>query len=1169
MAEFRNNSKIIMSYLLKAIAILKFGTALFVTFFFILTISVRAENVLETWNLLTSETVTLVNAGNLDAAQKKAQEAVEFSEASLPNPSEQLAVAYNNLGAVMNMNDSVEEGLTYTKRGLEMRREIFEAAHPEITASLENLADAYQDLGQYKDAIPLLREALEHHKSRSKSNIGDLINPRHQLAVAISRKGNLNQDELQEVYELTSQNTFERGELSLIVDNAYLLELHLAAEVTRGLNSLELSRFYSLRYLELAKAFYTENNWDLANGYGQLAVTLLRLEDFKGAADALRKAAEISIEVNGEISDATAMFFLRLGETLEEDEEYEGAEQAYRETLNIKRQLYGEEHAETINTYNLLGLLLMKRSNYFVAEQILRKAKSLSEKLNGRNDLDYATVADNHALVLNYLGHSDEAIPIHREVLAIREREYGREADFTSRSMNNLALALESNGNYDEAERLFREALEIDKKTLEPDAWQIESALINLARVLEENGNFESLVEAQKLYGEALEIRRRKYPTGSLQIVRALSPQYRVTLKVDSLAKETQFETISKQLLSDLLEVTEKTAKEMVAAITDPVNRHHLHDNVERLKTATALFMLASPDGNEDAFMAAQWPMQNSASKAIAATTLRIQSGDEALAKLLRNQQDKTEQYENLNQAILASFTTNDAGAASSSRAKLKSLKEEINNLTLEINDKFPNFSEFQGGEAANIKSVSSMLREDEALVFINPGFVVTGGFDVKGSIFVVEANGRLTSKVLEAGTGIQTDAEKLFCSIQHGTRACAEQDQIANNNNNETRGAFSLEQPEASLNLPAFDMELAHNLYQRIFEPVSQVLYSKKKLIIVSSDEALATLPFQLLLLSPHELSDSENSDIGSTYANAPWLIRQWAISVSTSVSAFTASRSQEQEVAETNRKPFLGIGDPVIGTQGEIDCSEFTSIKLAAVSRGLVDVSTQELFPKNEGDLGFADVNAVRRLARLPDTRCELESIATSLEGGDLLLDDEATEAQIKNLDELGKLAEYDIISFATHGLVAGETNLAEPALVLTPPKSGSLQDDGLLTASEVAGLNINAEWVLLSACNTASGTIDTGSGYQENESFAGLARAFFYAGAKSLLVSHWPVQSEAAVELTTQTFQILSEQPDTDRASAFRLAMIAILDDPNATEFTTHPRYWAPFTLLGESR
>ncbi|MEM8650828.1 MAG: CHAT domain-containing protein, partial [Pseudomonadota bacterium] len=439
----------------------------------------------------------------------------------------------------------------------------------------------------------------------------------------------------------------------------------------------------------------------------------------------------------------------------------------------------------------------------------------------------------------------------------------------------------------------------------------------------------------------------------------------------------------------------------------------------------------------------------------------------------------------------------------------------------------------------------------------------------VEGSIFVVEANGRLTSKVLEAGTGIQTDAEKLFCSIQHGTRACAEQDQIANNNNNETRGAFSLEQSETSLNLPAFDMELAHNLYQRIFEPVSQVLYSKKKLIIVSSDEALATLPFQLLLLSPHELSDGETSDIGSTYANAPWLIRQWAISVSTSVSAFTASRSQEQEVTETNRKPFLGIGDPVIGTQGEIDCSEFTSTKLAAVSRGLVDVSTQELFPNNEEDLRFADVNAVRRLARLPDTRCELESIATSLEGGDLLLDDEATEAQIKNLDELDKLADYDIISFATHGLVAGETNLAEPALVLTPPKTGSLQDDGLLTASEVAGLNLNAEWVLLSACNTASGTIDTGSGYQENESFAGLARAFFYAGAKSLLVSHWPVQSEAAVELTTETFQILSEQPDTDRASAFRLAMLAILDDPNATEFTTHPRYWAPFTLLGESR
>ncbi len=111
-----------------------------------------------------------------------------------------------------------------------------------------------------------------------------------------------------------------------------------------------------------------------------------------------------------------------------------------------------------------------------------------------------------------------------------------------------------------------------------------------------------------------------------------------------------------------------------------------------------------------------------------------------------------------------------------------------------------------------------------------------------------------------------------------------------------------------------------------------------------------------------------------------------------------------------------------------------------------------------------------------------------------------------------------------FATHGLVAGDlSGLAEPALVLTPPAAPTDADDGLLTASEIAALKLNAEWVVLSACNTAAGE---GEGA---EALSGLARAFFYAGARALLVSHWAVYSQAATELTTTTFAMLADNPE----------------------------------------
>src|SRR5205814_8087133 len=94
-----------------------------------------------------------------------------------------------------------------------------------------------------------------------------------------------------------------------------------------------------------------------------------------------------------------------------------------------------------------------------------------------------------------------------------------------------------------------------------------------------------------------------------------------------------------------------------------------------------------------------------------------------------------------------------------------------------------------------------------------------------------------------------------------------------------------------------------------------------------------------------------------------------------------------------------------------------------------------------------------------------------------------------------------------------------LAEPSLALTLPKQPTDLDDGLLTASEVAQLKLNADWVVLSACNTAAGDRPGA------EALSGLARSFFYAGARALLVSHWAVASNAATRLTTSTFQAIN--------------------------------------------
>ena len=159
---------------------------------------------------------------------------------------------------------------------------------------------------------------------------------------------------------------------------------------------------------------------------------------------------------------------------------------------------------------------------------------------------------------------------------------------------------------------------------------------------------------------------------------------------------------------------------------------------------------------------------------------------------------------------------------------------------------------------------------------------------------------------------------------------------------------------------------------------------------------------------------------------------------------------------------------------------------------------------------------------------------------------------------------LTQVRVLAFATHGLVAGDIErLGEPALVLTPPAEGTAEDDGLLTASEVATLRLDADWVVLSACNTAAPDGEPGAG-----GLSGLARAFFYAGARALLVSHWPVVSQAAAALTTGTVRQLEANPAIGRAEALRRAMLALAGD-RARPYSAHPLFWAPFTVVGEGR
>ncbi len=262
-----------------------------------------------------------------------------------------------------------------------------------------------------------------------------------------------------------------------------------------------------------------------------------------------------------------------------------------------------------------------------------------------------------------------------------------------------------------------------------------------------------------------------------------------------------------------------------------------------------------------------------------------------------------------------------------------------------------------------------------------------------------------------------------------------------------------------------------------------------------------------------------------------------------------------------------MIGFGNPLLdGPDGRYAesaalarekqrCSE-ARWKLAAVvgpRRGVVSVETR-------GSL--ADVSQIKRQEPLPETADELCAVAQDLkaEVRDIRLGARATERELKRLSASGELAQYRIVHLATHGVLAGQLDGAhEPGLILTPPSEPSEEDDGYLSASEIAALHLDADWVILSACNTAAGSATSA------EALSGLARAFIYAQARALLVSHWAVYSDATVKLITVAAREMARDAKVGRAEAQRRSMLMLIDKGEPQE--AHPAFWAPFVVVGE--
>lgn len=323
------------------------------------------------------------------------------------------------------------------------------------------------------------------------------------------------------------------------------------------------------------------------------------------------------------------------------------------------------------------------------------------------------------------------------------------------------------------------------------------------------------------------------------------------------------------------------------------------------------------------------------------------------------------------------------------------------------------------------------------------------------------------------------------------------------------------------------FPVAAAVRLRGALIGPVADCLRPGDHLIWLPAP-GMVPVPISVLLEAPPPRLEQ-----GWDLSQADWLVRRHAITYAVSASAFVASRGSRR--GQDWSFDFLGVGDPLLSGR-TADGADRTQIVLRG-ARGASGLAT---------------------LAPLPETRAELQQAAARFPEARLLVGEAATERAFRR--EL--VGAYRMISFATHGLIRDEIEgLTEPALAFTPVSAADPLDDGLLTASEIADLSLTARFVALSACNTADYDLT-----QFAADLPALASAFAVAGVPSTLATLWPVESETSKTIVAGAFGRLAAEPNLSPSVALAEAQRGFLAAPPSRAHL-HPRFWAPFLVLGD--
>jgi CHAT domain-containing protein/Tfp pilus assembly protein PilF len=1024
-----------------------------------------------------------VQAGRPAQGEPIARSAVDLARREAGELSPQYERSITILAFALQSEGRYKEAEALFRRALDVREQVLGRDDPRTAPAVYNLAVLLRWEGRLPEAEPLFRRALAlWQKGPEGAALADGLDG---LANVLQDEGRYKEAEPLQRRALSIREKVFGADAPAVAESLFNLGDLLEAEGRFPEAEASLRRSAAIR----EKAFGA-NNPAVGASLSDLGIVLERMGRYADAEAVLRRSLEIDASLNPQGRDMAASLNNIAGLYALEGR-LDDAERAYYRALSLEESLLGAEHPNVPATLGNIVILLEREGRYDEAEPIARRALQIDEKVLGPAHPQTATGVDNLADVLEHEGQLQKAEALMRRSLEIREKAFGAEHIAVSVSLQGLARLLVREKRFADAEPLFRQVIEIRVKTLGPNANDAATAAQDLAEDYAYEGRFS---DADALYRQVLSVKEKALGPGNPDVAAGLFDLAGVlTREHKDPEARTDMRRATAILAAQPFWGSDKAARARV--------REARPFYFGYAALASRLIAAGAPDSRElgdEAFEALQWMKASDTAAAVSHMAARFDAGSDALAALLRQQQDAEAKLSAMRAAVLRSEgmgAERDAQAVSALRAQVDALGQELQRLDAAVAAQFPAYAELADPRPISVADAQALLAPDEALVVVVS--------DEAGAVVSVTTRTQGMLRHVDLG------AEALGALVKR------------------LRGGLAAAGP----GIGEFPASAAYELYERLLAPVEDKFSNAKEIIFVG-DGPLESLPLSVLLTDRPPVDATRDP---ATLRRLAWFSRRYAVTVLPSVSTLKALRAAARPSQAS--QPFLGVGDPLL--------KRHPPVKAAAADPGGVFRDA-------------AEADYLRSLPSLPETASELEAEARMLHAGPgaLLLRENATVTAVTRAD----LSSRRVLAFATHALLADDGDTAEPGLVLTPPAAPSAEDDGLLRASVIATLKLDADLVVLSACNTAASDGTPGA-----EGFSGLAKAFLYAGARALVVSHWSVESDATVDLMGRFFAALTDR-GVGRAEAMRRAMLGVLQDPDHPEFA-HPFYWAPFVVVGE--